>query len=703
MSKKSTYFSYALIFLASLIFFEVRFGMNTLNIYDDSWFLSEQCDFMNVYLQFLYFTKFGDFPFPGIWGYSYPSMMAPIYTNIMWPVAKLFSFFAPSNGGIVQYFGWWFFVCTILQGLGARYVFKSLGLNDLLPLVLFSIIVLLTPALLDRSAHVSFYPHFLILFSIGLYYDSISNFKKYLLYGLLVVFATSIQPYMALMVYAILFGSLCKDVSTKKLKLLQSIAILFSFLALSILIFVLLGYSSSDNKSLKEEGFGLFNANLAGFFNNINKSFFPIGFENYAREQYEGFSYLGLGTILALASAIICALIRRAFPFSRIHIWITVCAGLLAVYSFLGNVSFGKYLLFKGSIPGIEILENLFRTNGRFIWPFMYLAMCLSLYQFRRILPKSGLLTYGIIPLVFLVQMVDVSPNFKKAKKVRPIPTAFRSELWLNLFEQNDMVLPHPFYSATYADWGDASYMLYNAFKAGKPIATGFYGRGNYLDKRAFLEETKRYLESDKQDTTWFKRVWITSTEKAASMNLLVREGDWFAFKFFDYLIYLHKSNHKSIELLKDNGAVQYTDFTTIAKFIENHTGHLFALVTNDEASRKLDVATKNLSKQRSIELDQLKYREALISVFDENRSFGSRKGFECLDTTIIVEKWGRQIKLDLNSSSKEVKDCLPSSLTLDGIFYTGLKRGIQILAIDSMGGVSEAKFDTYNSPFQIK
>jgi hypothetical protein len=109
--------------------------------------------------------------------------------------------------------------------------------------------------------------------------------------------------------------------------------------------------------------------------------------------EYEGFSYLGLITLLGLL-ACIAQMTRpsRAILTKRIAPLLPalIPCGLMALFAMTLSIGVGPTELSLTGLPWpLSVIGNIFRASGRFIWPLCYLITLASLTGLHLLLEKG--------------------------------------------------------------------------------------------------------------------------------------------------------------------------------------------------------------------------------------------------------------------------------------------------------------------------
>jgi hypothetical protein len=299
-----------------------------------------------------------------------------------------------------QYFGLWLLACFVLQGAFGARLAGFYTRNPLLQITGATLFVLL-PTLLIRVGHPALTAHFLLLWALSLYLGSQGakrpSIGAHVALGLV---AGSTHPYLAAMVLALLASIPLRD-RTRRSMMVFGAAVLATLVAWWAAGFI----SVSSTDDLSAGGLGLYSMNLLSPLTPRGWSTIvpelPIAHEMQA---YEGFQYLGVGTLaLLLFAAGVWAVNRRDMSWRRT--WPLVAIALLcALYALSPRVTFGNAVLVDWSNPLIDRVA-FFRASGRFFWPMTYLLLTAAIAAVVSRLRAS--LALAVLTAAVAVQFVD--------------------------------------------------------------------------------------------------------------------------------------------------------------------------------------------------------------------------------------------------------------------------------------------------------
>lgn len=347
---------------------------------------------------------------------------------------KLFSPILPEN---FHYFGWWILLIFMLQ---AVFAWKLIGLfsKNTWILILGSAIFCCAPALLHRlmsfgtTMHIALSSHFLILATLYLHFRT-PNERKINLWLALIAASLLIHFYLFAMVAIFWFFSLeyAQRVQNKEQK---SIIIEFGLAALLVITLGWLsGYFVGSGAS--SDGFGFFRANLLSLFDADDWSAVLPDLPSKPLD-YEGFSYLGLGMIAGLATAVIILLAGRVkISKAPIFHWMLILPiALTALFALSNNIGLGAMNVHI-PLPDIVLkVANVARSSGRFMWPLMYVIMLSTIYIIVKGLSQRA----AIVALggILVLQIADTSVKWTSDQNPLSIeassdwPTGLNDPFW---------------------------------------------------------------------------------------------------------------------------------------------------------------------------------------------------------------------------------------------------------------------------------
>lgn len=315
---------------------------------------------------------------------------------------KPFSAWLPAH---TQYLGPWLLACFALQGvLGARLVgrFVASAWLQWLGALLF----VLLPTLLLRVGHAALCAHWLILWALLVATRPPARRFAWPGWAMLGLVAGLVQPYLAAMVLGVLAGATVSSDS--------GVPIGRRAVALTIALGATLGgwwlsglFLLTGDRSLTAGGLGYYSMNLLAFISPEGWSAVLPNLPSATTGQpYEGFQYLGLGLLLLIVVAVALAVTRRTGAGPRVVTpWLLATCLVMAAFAVSPVVTLGARVLVNLDGPWAAPFA-LFRSSGRFVWPFVYLGMVWTIATVARALPARAAMS--VLALAVVVQAVDL-------------------------------------------------------------------------------------------------------------------------------------------------------------------------------------------------------------------------------------------------------------------------------------------------------
>lgn len=370
----------------------------------------------------------GDSPRFGI-GYS----SSVVYTDSIPLLAIPFKYLTFWFDAEFQYFGVWLLVCYIAQHYVAQRILCKLGVATVFARIAATFFVV-APVFLFRQTilgygHMALVGQFLVLIALLLALDDRYDQRKW---AALLAVSVLVQFYLFVMVAVVWVTVLVRSAYKKSMAPRQvTIRTIVTTSFVTVIMWVV-GYFSAGNSS--EEGFGIFRADLATFFDPETvtttrwSSVLPDQpvVPNNVNGTFEGFAFLGLGILIALVMGAVAQVPRRtmlrqttsderttqrsptvdpAAPNASL-IRRLVPASLVCFVFALSNVVTFRVERATLDVPdSLEWIGNTLRASGRFVWPLTYVVMIVALVWVARSLPKS--VAIAVVSVLLVLQVVD--------------------------------------------------------------------------------------------------------------------------------------------------------------------------------------------------------------------------------------------------------------------------------------------------------
>lgn len=457
------------------------------------------------------------FPLGRIDTYGYPFGSNVSYTDSIPLFAYLFKLILGQQGLAIQYLGLWELTSLIMQCIFGMLIFNEFTSSVSIK-VAGSMLLTLSPVLLYRAfEHNSLTAQWLLLAGIYLVIRSYKVKQWRGAWMLLFALAMLIHLYFVAMLVPLWLVSLLFRVRNKeKIKPLALEAIVTA--ASTLLIGYAMGLFSLSIGNLLAEGFGQFSWNLNGFINPQKYSAFlpqlPV-----EEGQYEGFSYLGLGNLVLIATGLVLFIWKERSR--RVFLFVIILAAISVGYMFfaLSNRAYsGVNILWDFPLPKkIEIMTAFFRASGRFIWPVFYLVVLFGSINVIRGIRKQYFAVI-ILLLSLGIQYVDLQPLIRERKEV--VNEEYLSPLCSPFWEeaaqtyQHLMLLPAAKAHAVYEPF--AIYARQNQLT----LNWGYFARANLGGIRDYGDQEWEALQAGHAKDDTFYVLWRSEEADIAQRGL---------------------------------------------------------------------------------------------------------------------------------------------------------------------------------------
>jgi hypothetical protein len=303
------------------------------------------------------------------------------------------------------------------------------------------------------------------------------------------------------------------------------------------LVVFLLGYSiglfSLSYHSLSEKGYGDFSWNLNGFINPFEySSNFVKGRDTGVETQYEGFSYLGLGNLLVIPTAVYLFLeknnLRRRLPFL---VPFGAGAVIFSLFSLSNRAFFDTQPIWDIQLSdSVSMFLNLFRSSGRFIWPVFYLLVLFGII----VTIRSVRFPIPLLFVVVLLQFVDIQPLYqpKELPRITRYHSPLKSEFWESaaLTNKHIVIIPASRLRPPYEPF--AIFAVRNQLT----LNLGYFARSDELAFEAYRNKVWEDLKAQKSDGQTIYILsnpeYITFAKENLVNNMFVCEIDEFTVLF---------------------------------------------------------------------------------------------------------------------------------------------------------------------------
>lgn len=451
------------------------------------------------------------FPLGRIISYAYPFGTTITYTDSIPLLALIFKLFRSILPQTWQYFGLWEILCFGLQGVFAALILRLYTKNIFL-ITISTLFFIFSPIMIGRAfGQSSLSSHFIILAALYLLLLALEkkmniNLGYWIMIALLSIL---IHPYFTLMVMIIYLGYEINDyVINKKIthNLIRVGVVILSLILVSFAIGVF-----SSGVSLDSIGLGNYSLNLDSLFN-------PMGWSKYflkdiplaTNDQYEGFSYLGLGMIILLIGTL-TIYAKEVITKDRTNqdkddraslgkkISLIFIVGLILILSLSNRITLFSHTLFTIPLPNFIVkLWSIFRATGRLFWPVFYLIYIFIFIQLFRFF-KGRKLKYGLailLALIFVIQTIDMSHILAEKREFFAYEQTYTSPLKSSFWQDAPKAYQHLIVFSAPPDYTFPIFAMANKMT----INNATLARGPYEKMIQYAKEKIKLLESGDLD-----------------------------------------------------------------------------------------------------------------------------------------------------------------------------------------------------------
>lgn len=398
-----------------------------------------------------------------------------IFTDSIPLAALLFKLFRSVLPDGFHYFGWWHAFTYLAQALAAVCLLRALGVRHLLGTMVGVGFALISPVLIFRIGHTALATHALLLLAMASCWMGLTgqwrSQKAYAWLLVLTIVTMLVHAYlmgMVLLFLLLLLVELWRQGEPARRQVQRFAGIVAAIGVVGWLF----GYWGTN---ISAQGFGIYSMNLLSPFCGQG-IVYACGFDETGG-QYEGYNYLGIGTMVVVIASIACcrtewrSTIRTQGGFFALLL-------LLTLFAVSNEIYFGTVKLAAIPLPHfLEKLFNVFRASGRFFWPVGYALLFISLaLMVRR--PNATRATVVLVALA--VQWWDTTPlrsqQLAHTRQEYPLPnTPWEDELT----GIDSMMVYPPYQCPSHAGQEEALARLERAALQKKvTMNTVFYARG---------------------------------------------------------------------------------------------------------------------------------------------------------------------------------------------------------------------------------
>ncbi len=398
-----------------------------------------------------------------------------IFTDSIPLAALLFKAFRGFLPEGFHYFGWWHAFTYIAQALAAVCLLRALGIRHIIGTLVGVGFALISPVLMYRIGHTALATHALLLLAMASCWMGLTgqwrSQRAYAWLLVLTVVAMLVHAYlmgMVLLVSLVMLAELWRSGENAITQLNRFVGIVFAIGAIGWIF----GFWGTN---VTAQGFGIYSMNLLSPF--CGQGVFHACHFDQTGGQYEGYNYLGVGTMVIVVASIVWCLSdwRELIKAQRGYFVLLV---LLTLFAVSNEIYAGTLKLASIILPNLlEKFFNVFRASGRFFWPVGYSLLFISLaLLLRRPTAAKSL----VVLAALTIQWLDTNPlraqQLAQTKQQHALP----STPWGTELIGIDNILIYPPYQCPVHEGQEAalSRLDRNALDQSVSLNTDFFARG---------------------------------------------------------------------------------------------------------------------------------------------------------------------------------------------------------------------------------
>ena len=422
------------------------------------------------------------------------------------PVAAfLFKLIDPVLPETFQFIGLWLVSCFALQGVFGALLMRLATPNPFLQF-LGAVLLILSPPLIFRIGHAALAAHWLLLAALWLSLRRDADEPSWRLAGswaAVAALAAAIQPYLLLMVMILMVAAHARQFIVAPIRFVQvGLHLAFCIALAGLALWQSGSLSVSTEAGLGIGGFGSWSTNLLSLISPTEweTALFPGPFGYAWPEQYEGYAYLGAGT-LCLAVALCFGSIWQfistgTFTWPRLawrHVPMLVALLFLFAMAVGQIITFGSRRIYVYDVAWWGPL-TIFRTNGRMIWPVYYAIVTGFLFAVSRLSSRRAL-ALGLFAVV--VQAADLSGMTERIRDISRFGfrDPLRSHFWTVVPPHYQRLVLIPTNLCTRDGFVDYFPFALLAGRTGIAINAGTTARYDWLKSDAYCLDLEREIQ----------------------------------------------------------------------------------------------------------------------------------------------------------------------------------------------------------------
>lgn len=369
--------------------------------------------------------------------------------------------------------------------------------------------------------------------------------------------------------------------------------------------------------------------------------------------------------------------------------WFFLVCIVFFVFALSPKWTLGDHLLIDWGYN--DYISRTFRGTGRFIWPLHYIIL---FWVSRKLFLLRFKTSYNVILLliVLILQTLDLSPLWKRKPYIdeRFNNLTFGNQI-KHLISLSNKVLVYPPYTSNIAGYCDYIYFVDIAQHYRKPITAGYGARFPEQIGRAFRDsvaDLSNYLKDHPQD------IVVTNADSLLLHQHLIKSLGGKSYQFDRYRVYLPPSLvSKSIQSMVDDDSWQVTaksEAISLKDYLSASLDDYICGVVQQEAMSGIKKETKEFLKSRGAPMDSIVFGTSWAFVWYGGKFIRQHySNSMAVHDSIQLQGCTTPIHVNLLSGG-HLAGKNESSIRVNGVEHSKMKRGLNLIVMDSCGQVKD-------------
>ena len=317
--------------------------------------------------------------------------------------------------GLVNPYPFWLAATFALNAAALAALVRALGQRSLLAAIAAAGLGAMAPVIHQRFGHLALMAHWVFILALAAYFAGRGGRPRIATLAALTALAACINPYLLVMTLAVAAAAVLQGALDRRLPILPCLAAGALLLAAGIAPLAALGMIGDAGLLRASTSTSLYTMNLlspfwpqsSGAFAWTGLYLLTRGSIGGTRGQYEGYDYLGLGTLLLIAVA---AILRgRTLPAGiRSNPILTLALATLTIWALGRDIYLAQIQLIAYPRPAFleRTIFSWFRSSGRFFWPAGWLLAALGIaFSLPALRPRNAII---LAALALTLQWIDL-------------------------------------------------------------------------------------------------------------------------------------------------------------------------------------------------------------------------------------------------------------------------------------------------------